>query len=259
VASIRPLSAPIAVAWDVEMPRGLLSRPLLDDSGVDPRHDVAAQPGQRRRTLGQAADSIAEASVRIVPPRAYWCVMDHVSDSERHHAVAAAYAAHADDVYRLAYAILRDPDEAVDATQDVFVRAFERWDRYDPQRPLRPWLHAITSRLSLDRLRRRRVRRLAIPVLAQEAASQPGPYSGRDPAVAVSRHESIEAALAALQPIPRAAVLLRHRYGYDYAEIGALLGLTTTNVGSVLSRARATLRARLADDFPPTNRLEEQA
>jgi len=49
--------------------------------------------------------------------------MDEMKDGDRHRAVAAAYAAHADDVYRLAYAILRDPDEAVDATQDVFVRA----------------------------------------------------------------------------------------------------------------------------------------
>ncbi len=185
--------------------------------------------------------------------------MDQMSDSARHREVSAAYAAHADDVYRLAYAILRDPDDAVDATQDVFVRAFERWDRYDPQRPLRPWLHAITSRLALDRLRRRRVRRLAIPALGHEAASQPGPYSGGDPAGAVTRHESIEAALAALQPIPRAAVLLRHRYGYDYSEIGAFLGLSTSNVGAVLSRAHAALRARLADDFTPTHRQEEQA
>jgi len=186
--------------------------------------------------------------------------MEHMNDSDRHRAVAAAYAAHSDDVYRLAYAILRDPDDAVDATQDVFVRAFERWHRYDPQRPLRPWLHAITSRLALDRLRRRRVRRLAIPALAREVAAQPGgAYAGRDPAVTVLRHESIEAALAGLQPIPRAAVLLRHRYGYDYAEIGALLGLTTTNVGAVLSRARAALRARLADDFPPSQRQEEHA
>lgn len=186
--------------------------------------------------------------------------MDEMKDSARHREVSAAYAAHADDVYRLAYAILHDPDDAVDATQDVFVRAFERWDRYDPQRPLRPWLHAITSRLALDRLRRRRVRWLAMPALAHDASSPSGgAYAGRDPAITVSRHESIEAALAALQPIPRAAVLLRHRYGYDYAEIGALLGLTTTNVGAVLSRARATLRARLADHFPPTNRLEEQA
>lgn len=186
--------------------------------------------------------------------------MDEMKDSARHRDVSAAYAAHADDVYRLAYAILRDPDDAVDATQDVFVRAFERWHRYDAQRPLRPWLHAITSRMALDRLRRRRVRRLAIPGLAQDAASPAsGAYAGHDPAATLPRRESIEAALAALQPVPRAAVLLQHRYGYDYAEIGSILGLSTTNVGAVLSRARAALRVRLTDDASPGPRKEEHA
>jgi len=186
--------------------------------------------------------------------------MDEMKTSARHREVSAAYAAHADDVYRLAYTILHDPGDAVDATQDVFVRAFERWDRYDPQRPLRPWLHAITSRLALDRLRRRRVRRLAMPALARDAASPAsGAYAGHDPAATVPRRESVEAALAALQPVPRAAVLLRHRYGYDYAEIGAILGLSTSNVGAVLSRARAALRVRLSDDAPSAGREEEHA
>jgi RNA polymerase sigma factor (sigma-70 family) len=172
-----------------------------------------------------------------------------MQEGDRHRAVRAAYAAHADDVYRLAYAILRDRDDAVDATQEVFVRAFERWDRYDARRPLRPWLHAIASRICLDQLRRRRVRRLALPALAGERIGTPGSaYGGQDPAAGVSRREAMAAALDALQPVPRAAVLLRHRYGYDYAEIGTFLGLSPANVGAVLTRARAAMRARLAED-----------
>ncbi len=187
-------------------------------------------------------------------------VMDETRERLRHRDVTAAYAAHADDVYRLAYAILRDGDDAVDATQDVFVRAFERWESYDAERPLRPWLHAIASRVALDRLRRRRVRRLAVPTLARESASRPGDaYAGHDPAATVSRRDSVEAALAELQPVPRAAVLLRHRYGYDYAEIGSFLGLSATNVGAVLSRARSVLRARLAEEAPGPARQEERA
>lgn len=169
--------------------------------------------------------------------------------NDRERAVEAAYAAYADDVYRVAYAILHDTDDAVEATQETFVRAFERWDRYDQSRPLRPWLHAIVSRLALDQLRRRRVRRLAIPSVARDGAQRAGDeYAGRDPGTTVPRREAIAQALAELQPIPRAAVLLRHRYGYDYIEIGALLGLSATNVGAVLTRARAALRARLEDE-----------
>ncbi len=100
--------------------------------------------------------------------------MDEMNDAARRQAVTDAYAAHSDDVYRLAYAILHDRDDAVDVAQDVFMRAFEQWHRYDHERPLRPWLHTITSRLALDRLRRRRVRRLAIPALARDAARRSG-------------------------------------------------------------------------------------
>lgn len=171
-----------------------------------------------------------------------------MQDSLRHRAVEAAYAAHADDVYRLAYAVLRDRDDATEATQEAFVKAFERWDRYDPERPLRPWLHAIASRIALDQLRRRRVRALAIPALGRESPPGAAAYGGRDPGMTVPRRMAISEAFAALGPVPRAAVLLRHRYGYDYEEIGALLGLSVSNVGAVLTRARSALRGRLQDE-----------
>ena len=81
--------------------------------------------------------------------------------SERDRAVDLAYRDHAPEVYRVAYAILRDPDEAIDATHEAFARAWERWEQYDDRRPLRAWLHGIVVHEALDQLRRRRVRRIA--------------------------------------------------------------------------------------------------
>ena len=92
-------------------------------------------------------------------------------ESERDRAADQAYRDHANDVYRVAYGILRDPDEALDATHDTFARAWERWDQYDSQRPLRGWLHGIVVHLALDQLRRRRVRRLALPVLGRSSVT----------------------------------------------------------------------------------------
>src|SRR4249919_3616816 len=92
----------------------------------------------------------------------------------RWHAVEVAYRDHADDVYRIALAILRDPEAAVDATHDTFARAFERWHQYDDHRSLRAWLHGIVSHAALDDLRRRRVRRLAAPAIAGLRESSPG-------------------------------------------------------------------------------------
>src|ERR671937_27453 len=90
----------------------------------------------------------------------------------RDRAIDQAYRAHATEVYRVAYGVLRDADDALDATHDAFARAWERWEQYDSQRPLRAWLHGIVVHLALDRLRRRRVRRLAVPVLKGRAVAE---------------------------------------------------------------------------------------
>jgi RNA polymerase sigma factor (sigma-70 family) len=167
----------------------------------------------------------------------------------RRDAIDQAYRDHADDVYRVAYAILRDREAAVDATQDCFARAFERWEQYDSHRSLRGWLHGIVSHAALDDLRRRRVRRLAAPSVAQiRALSGGGAAEGRDPSTEAVNRTVVEDAMGTLKPDARAALVLRHYYGYDYAEIAGFLGTSPGNVGSVLSRAHAALRDRLAPD-----------
>jgi RNA polymerase sigma-70 factor (ECF subfamily) len=173
----------------------------------------------------------------------------------RWRAVEVAYRDHADDVYRIALAIVRDPDAAVDVTHDTFARAFDRWHQYDENRPLRAWLHGIVSHAALDALRRRRVRTLALPRIGEvREAAAAGALDG-DPARHVAERDQIDAALADLKPEARAALVLRHYYGYDYAEIGSFLRTSPGNVGSILSRSHATLRARLAADAadPPTD------
>lgn len=164
----------------------------------------------------------------------------------RRTAVDGAYRAHVDHVYRVAYAILRDPDAAADATHEAFARAFERWEQYDSARPLRPWLHRIVANVALDALRRRRVRSIAAIRLDGDGAPTPGAPLADDPAGAVERKGIIDEGLASLRPDARAAVVLRHYYGYDYQQIGAILGTSSGNVGSLLSRAHAALRTRLA-------------
>ena len=172
---------------------------------------------------------------------------DVIDQELRRQSVDRAYRDHADDVYRVAFGILRDPDGAVDATHDTFARAFERWEQYDANRPLRAWLHGIVTNTALDALRRRRVRQLAVPVLGRVAELESGgPRSGGDPAVEVVRRRIVDEGLATLKPEARAAVVLRHYYGYDYAEIAGFLRTSPGNVGSILSRAHATLRGRLA-------------
>ena len=149
----------------------------------------------------------------------------------RWQAVEAAYREHADDVYRVALAILRDPDAAVDVTHDTFARAFDRWHQYDTNRPLRAWLHGIVSHAALDTLRKRRVRAMAVPSIGRiRDVHGVGPLDG-DPAPRVAERDVVANAMAALKPDARAALVLRHVYGYDYAEIGRFLRTSPGNVG----------------------------
>lgn len=171
-------------------------------------------------------------------------------DSGRDRACDQAYRDHANDVYRVAFGILRDADEALDVTNETFARAWERWDQYDSQRPLRGWLHGIVVHLALDQLRRRRVRRLALPHLGRSPVGTIGTAVAPDPADDVARRELVERALEGLRPQVRATLVLRHFYGYDYAQIGAMLGMTSGTVGSTLSRAHAAIRRRFEEQDP---------
>src|SRR5262245_10662480 len=136
----------------------------------------------------------------------------------RWQAVERAYREHADDVYKVALAILRDPDAAVDVTHDTFARAFDRWHQYDANRPLQAWLHAIVGQAAVYAQRRRRVRRVAVPAIGRigEAAG-PSALEG-DPATRVAERDLVADAMAGVKPDARAALVLRHAYGYDYAE-----------------------------------------
>ena len=66
----------------------------------------------------------------------------------------------------------------------------------------------------------------------------------------VARRELVDRALEGLRPQVRATLVLRHYYGYDYAQIGAMLGMTSGTVGSTLSRAHAAIRRRFEDQDP---------
>jgi RNA polymerase sigma-70 factor (ECF subfamily) len=173
----------------------------------------------------------------------------------RWQAVERAYRDHAEDVFRVAFAILRDPDAAVDITHDTFARAFDRWHQYDANRPLRAWLHGIASHAALDDLRKRRVRALALPAIGQVRDAHRPAQLDDDPAGHVADRDLVAAAMAGLKPDARAALVLRHAYGYDYTEIARFLHTSPGNVGSILSRAHGILRARLGSEpsEPPTD------
>jgi len=156
---------------------------------------------------------------------------------------------HSPRVYRLAYRLTGNRQDAEDLTQDVFVRVFRSLDRYEPGN-FPGWLHRITTNLFLDRVRRSsRIRmdrfgegaedRLLSVEVEPEAAVHDANF---DP--------DIEQALSTLPEEFRVAVVLCDVEGLSYEEIADVLGIKLGTVRSRIHRGRSQLRAALAHRAP---------
>jgi RNA polymerase sigma-70 factor (ECF subfamily) len=153
---------------------------------------------------------------------------------------------HVDRSYRLAVAILGDSADAEDATHDAFVRAWEHWpdlrdaDRFDA------WFGRILVNECRNRLRRRQ----RSPTRAITDVDRD---SERSPFEAVADRDSLRAALSALTPDHRVALVLRFYLDLEVDEIARRTG---TRPGTVKSRIHHGLRA-LAASYAATNRTPE--
>jgi RNA polymerase sigma-70 factor (ECF subfamily) len=155
---------------------------------------------------------------------------------------------HSARVYRLAYRLTGNPHEAEDLTQEVFVRVFRSLSSYTPG-TFEGWLHRITTNLVLDTVRRKaRIRFDALPDDAERLASPAaGPAQVYDD---THFDHDVQAALDALPPDFRAAVVLCDLEGLSYEEIAATLGVKIGTVRSRIHRGRSQLRAALAHRAP---------
>ena len=141
-------------------------------------------------------------------------------------------------VRRVARVILHHSADADDAAQEAFLAAWRNLARFDPARPVGPWLFRIAANAARDLRRRRRVR-AAEPRM-------PDPLDpGRDPAVAGERREHVLAALAQLPERQRLAVVLFEVEGYRHAEIAGILDVPEGTVRSDVFHAHRALRQRL--------------
>ena len=149
-------------------------------------------------------------------------------------------------VYRFCWRLLRSPD-AEDLAQDTFVRAFVHFERFDPERPVLPWLIAIARRLCLDVLRRRKVmaRVETMPVSDPPAAGPEIQAAQRE------QLENLERALDDLDEGPKEAIVLFHVEGMSYRDIAAALEVPMGTVMTWLHRGRAQLRNALQDALIP--------
>lgn len=156
---------------------------------------------------------------------------------------------HSAKVFRLAYRLTGNKFDAEDLTQEVFVRVFKSLANFKPG-TLDGWLHRITTNLFLDQARRKQ--RIRFDALSEDATAR---LAGTDPGPERTFEFNnldldIAAALEALPPDFRAAVVLCDMEGLSYDEVAHALNIKLGTVRSRIHRGRAMLRESLADRAP---------
>ena len=153
----------------------------------------------------------------------------------------ALYDAHVDRVFRLAYRLAGDDALAQDFTQETFIRAFERLDSFRGEAALSTWLYTIATTVTLNGLRKvkRRGREIELDTAADVAESR----RRSEPDLKTRLYAAIEA----LADKYRTVFVMHDVEGYTHEEIATALNVEVGTSKAQLSRARAKLRAALAD------------
>lgn len=156
-------------------------------------------------------------------------------------------------VYALAYRLSYDPELARDITQDVFLRLYEQFERYDLARPFAPWFMRLATNLALNAREKARLRRTLstdAPLSDGEPRPEPPDRAGAAPVEAAGSREervAIRAGVAALPEKYAAVVALHYLEGLSVREISERLEIAEGTVKVRLFRARAQLREALRE------------
>ena len=150
-------------------------------------------------------------------------------------------------VMMLSARLLHGLDEAQDATQEVFLRAFKYLHRLDVRRPIEPWLMRITVNVCRD-FQRSIQRRHS--TFTESSTQNDAPDESRDPYAGFAWEQERQRLWKVLNELPakeKMAVILRDVEGFSTAEVAEILGSSESTVRSQICRGR--LRIKEAMDY----------
>ncbi len=155
---------------------------------------------------------------------------------------------HQKNVYNLCYRMAGNPDDAMDLSQETFLRAWRCLDQYQFASAFSTWLYRLCSNICIDFLRRRR-RQQTVPLTFEDADGEEQTYAVPDaqplPEEQVElklTRETLAAAMAQLLLEHRAVLQLRVVNEMSYEQIADVLDIQIGTVKSRLSRARNQLK-----------------
>lgn len=159
------------------------------------------------------------------------------------HAFSRLVQAYQRPVFNLTYRMLGSSEEAEDAAQETFLRAYSRLGQYDPQMKFSTWVFSIANHHCIDRLRKRRATYISIddnPVLENLVEGTPQP---EHQALEREQGAELQSLVGMLDPDYRTPLVLRYWEELSYEEIAQSMGVTVAAVKSRLFRARQQLMA----------------
>jgi RNA polymerase sigma-70 factor, ECF subfamily len=169
-------------------------------------------------------------------------------------ACAELVSEHQRMVYQLSLNLLGDHNEALDLSQEVFLRVFRTIHGFRGQSALRTWIYRIVVNQARNRQRWWRRRHRGQQVSLDDHLRDHGELAERNdngsPDRVLGQKELAERIRAALESLPfeqRTALVLREIDGLSYEEIGYSIGVAVGTVKSRLARAREALRGQLRD------------
>ena len=155
-------------------------------------------------------------------------------------------------VYQLSLNLLGDHNEALDLSQEVFLRVFRTIGSFRGASQLRTWIYRIVVNQARNRQRwwrrRHRSQQVSLDEHIRDHGELPEAGNSGSPDRALGQKQLGERIRVALEGLPfdqRTALVLREIDGLSYEEIGYSLGIAVGTVKSRLARAREALRAQL--------------
>jgi RNA polymerase sigma-70 factor, ECF subfamily len=159
-------------------------------------------------------------------------------------------------IYRLAYKMLNDPQEAEDILQETFLKAYRHIDGFDGRSSLSTWLYRIATNEALMSLRRKKLDTVSMDETLDTMEGEVEPVQIVDwcclPEAELMSAEAqarLNQAIEKLPAILRVVFVLRDIQGLSTREVAEVLRLSETAVKTRLSRARLRLREDLSDYY----------
>jgi len=186
------------------------------------------------------------------PEQTMWLRRTKNGDSTAFSYIAEKYQ---QSVYNLCYRMLGNAEDAEDAAQEVFIRAYAKLDTYDDTSKFSTWLFSIASHYCIDRLRRRRFNFIPWDDLGSwyhfpdQGTPQP-----EQVLIKAETAQEIQNLLNLLPPDYRLAVILKYWYAMSCQEIAQTLETTVSAVKSKLFRARKMMADKSATTAEATPR-----